>query len=129
MALLAVGAVLRFTLLKLIAPYALGAALGAIPGFVVANALLLPLLRTAGYVPTFKSQNAQTIKAVIFAAVLFVGPLAASALGVAIGVIAGIYVAWRLTRRQKRGGNLRYPACHLGFLGYAKLPKRATLRP
>lgn len=95
--LLATGVALRFTRLKAAAPYVFGAAAGAAPGFARANALLVPLLHGVRRIPG--GQNAQTFKAVLLAAVVFIGPFAASAIGVAVGVAVGMFAAWRVTRR------------------------------
>lgn len=95
--LLAAGVGLHFTRLKSAAPYAFGVALGAALGFAGANALLVPLLHGVGHIP--ENQNTQTIKALLLATVLFIGPFVASAFGAVVGAVLGVVVAWRTSRR------------------------------
>ncbi|MFD1470615.1 hypothetical protein ACFQ48_20485 [Hymenobacter caeli] len=94
---LAAGVVLRFTRWRNAAPYVFGVAVGAALGFAGANALLLPLLHGVNKLPA--TQNAQTIKTLLLAVVVFIGPFVASAAGAVVGAIVGIVAAWRIGRR------------------------------
>lgn len=91
--LLTAGLGLRFTRFKALARYVFGAALGSIPSFIGANALLMPLLRgLAGISAT--TANGQAARGVLAAVVIFLGPIIMSALGIGLGAAFGLCATW-----------------------------------
>ncbi len=74
-------------------------------GFVVANVIVT----LAGFLPLWVAQQCtlppwlQQAAAVVVAVILLVGPFVASAMGVALGFVAGVF--WGYRRRLRRAGN------------------------
>jgi len=108
LALLAGGAVLRFTRLKKAAPFAFSAALGSLVGFVGANALLALLAYGVGHwlprspAAAHASDSVSVLVALAGVGALVVVPVAVSGVGACGGAVAGLLLAWRL--RQRRNG-------------------------
>ena len=102
---LAGAAALFFIRFRRAALYMLGAALGSVPGFVGANALLFYGL---AHLPNGPAQGPLAVPGILSALVgiaalgaLIAVPLVVSGLGVALGATAGIYTTWCITRNVK----------------------------
>lgn len=81
--------------------YIVGGTVGTLPGFIVANIVIT----VAGLLPVLMAEHftlpqwAQQTGALVAAVLLFIGPFAASALGVVLGFAAGVFFVFR--RRNK----------------------------
>ena len=102
---LAGAAALFFIRFRRAALYMLGAALGSVPGFVGANALLFYGL---AHLPSGPAQGPLAVPGILSASVgiaalgaLIAVTLVVSGLGVALGATAGIYTTWCITRNVK----------------------------
>ena len=104
--LLAGGLLLRFTRLKKAAPFAFGAAIGSLAGFVGANGMLWALVygalqlmpqATTHLEPTGWLSALTALSAV---GMLIIMPMLASAAGTIVGAVAGLYLAMRRAQRQ-----------------------------
>jgi hypothetical protein len=103
-ALLAGGFLLRFTRFKSAARYVIGAALGTVPGVVVANSLLwlalymlVELAPNSQSVPvTSPSTILSTLGAITVVGAMVLLPIVVTALGTLLGAVGGAYVAWRM---------------------------------
>lgn len=81
--------------------YIIGGTVGTLPGFIVANVIVT----LVGILPVLVAQHLtlpewlQKAGAVIVAAILLAGPFIASAIGVILGFVAGIFFVFRRRRR------------------------------
>ncbi|GAB3317428.1 hypothetical protein ACFQT0_24365 [Hymenobacter humi] len=105
LSMLAAAGVLFFTRFRRAAPYVLGAALGSVPGFVGANALLFYGLT---HLPNNPAQGSlavpgtlSTLVGIAAVGALILVPVVVSGIGVVLGAIAGMYTAWRITRKKE----------------------------
>ncbi len=104
--LLVLAGLLYFTRFKSAAPYLLGAALGSVPGFVGANALLIYgmklFLAENDHTPSAAPGPLSTLAGFATMGALIVVPFVVSAVGSALGAVGGMYGAWRLVRQSGR---------------------------
>lgn len=81
--------------------YPFAAAIGSVPGFVLANAaLFFGALGVAKLALLSTWEVPQIFATVAAAATIFIGPFVASAIGVLFGASLGVIVAWHLKRRK-----------------------------
>jgi len=83
--------------------YIVGGTVGTLPGFIVSNVIVT----LAGLLPVFAAQKVTLPEwvhqagAFLAVAILFIGPFVASAAGVVLGFIAGVYFVFRRRRRNE----------------------------
>ena len=82
---------------KFASAYLIGGALGTLPGFVIANVIVM----LSGVIPVILSEKItlphllQQIGGFVVAGILLIGPFIASAVGIAGGFFAGVYIVFR----------------------------------
>lgn len=86
--------------LKHISDYGAGAAIGSIPGFLIANILLW--VTTISLVYFHLPEEFQAVQKFIVAGLAILGPLPVSFIGIIIGSIAGIYLVYRRIKLYER---------------------------
>ncbi|SFQ61056.1 hypothetical protein [Hymenobacter arizonensis] len=104
------GFLLRFTRFRSASRYVLGAALGTLPGLVVANAFLwLVLYAIINLGPNGNATPVAdapvwltTLGAVAVVGAMVLVPIVVTVLGVTVGAIGGMYVAWRINQPRSR---------------------------
>ena len=100
LALFMLGAVLLFVpKLRSYASFVFAAAFGSLPGFIVANVVLVVFSIIVLDLPAPKS--IQTVQAIFIGATIFIGPFIVSTAGVLLGSLVGVGVMWRLKRNQR----------------------------
>lgn len=82
--------------------YGFGAAVGTVPGFLVANALLW--LLTIALLHLQLPEWLQGIHKAVVAVLLFLGPVPVSAVGILVGGLIGAYVVRRMRTANKITG-------------------------